>query len=229
MPLIIEITEGIQKGEKFKVFDKATLGRKRTDMLVKDPNISSLHAKIVYDEAGQPVLVDQNSRNGLILNQQVVRKIPLLPDLEFTVGETHFCVKEISADELEVLFPTKTWKDFISEYINSHPPETYPSEEIKIFNPKVQLQFIQGIQTDEIVTIGYGPRNIGFYSLDVALYEGGSPDLAFKLIPSEEGAKILNCSINDVFLNDMKFETSVLISGDRIRVGKTIIKVIFVN
>lgn len=227
MGLVIEILEGIQKGQLFKVIDKATLGRKKADMIIKDPNVSTTHAMIMFDDSNIPILVDQNSRNGLIVNDTVVRKLALHPETKFTVGDTDFIVRHFTDEELEEYFPTKTWRDFLADEINRNTLRTLPAEEVVPFNPKVELQFIQGIQTDESKILTFGPRIAGFNSLDIALYEEEGPEMAFKILPTSGGAKIINFDLNRVLLNDTVFESSVLISGDRITIGESIIKVLF--
>lgn len=229
MGLVIEILEGIQKGEVFKLADKSTLGRKKADITIKDPNVSTLHAIVMFDENGIPVLVDQNSRNGLIVNDTVVRKVALYPETKFMVGNTEFIVKVFSDAEMEDHFPTKTWRDLLADEINQSALNTEPPQELSAFNPKVELQFVQGIQTDESRILTFGPRTAGFWSLDISLYEMEAPELAFKIIPSPEGARIVNFDLNRVLLNDNVFESQVLVSGDRIKIGESIIKVLFLE
>lgn len=229
MGLVIEILEGIQKGQLFKVVDKSTLGRKKADMIIKDPNVSTIHALVMFDEGGTPILVDQNSRNGLILNDTVVRKIELLPETKFTIGNTNFIVRLFTDEQMEACFPTKTWRDHMADEINNSALSTTAPEEISPFNPKVELQFIQGVQTDESKVLTFGPRTAGFSSLDIALYEDQCPELAFKIMPTPEGAKIVNFDLKTVKLNDSVFESSILVSGDRIKVGESIIKVLFLE
>jgi hypothetical protein len=229
MGLVIEILEGIQKGEVFKLVDKMTVGRKKTGIVIKDPNVSTLHATILFDEAGIPIMVDQNSRNGLIVNDTVVRKIALYPETKFMIGNTEFIVKVFTDEQMEELFPSKTWRDLLVDEINQNALTTMPPQELSAFNPKVELQFIQGIQTDESKILTFGPRTAGFWSLDIALHEIQAPELAFKIIPSAEGARIVNFDLSRVMLNDAVFESQVLISGDRIKVGESIIKVMFLE
>lgn len=227
MALLIEITEGIQKGERFPVFDGATFGRKSTDIVIKDPNVSSLHAKVVFDNDRNPIIVDQKSKNGLIFNGVVVTEIPLHPDIEFIIGDTPFKAHQVTQRELDRLFPRKNWQERFSDYLDKHLPQTLEPEQIVPFNPKIELHFIQGLQAEEIFLVGYGPRTAGFHSLDIAIHEELCPEQAFKLIPDAGGAKILNCSLDKVFLNDAVFESAILVSGDRIKIGDTIIKVLF--
>lgn len=229
MGLVIEILEGIQKGQLFKVTDKATLGRKKADMVIRDPNVSTLHASISINSDGVAFLVDQNSRNGLVINDNVVRKIALYPETKFMVGNTEFIVRHFTDDQLEEYFPTKTWRDLFADEINNTALNTSPPEDILPFNPKVELLFIQGVQSDESKILTFGPRMAGFCSLDIALNEIDSPEMAFKIIPSKDGATIINFDIGKVMLNDSVFESSVLISGDRIKVGESIIKVLFLE
>lgn len=230
MGLVIEILEGIQKGAVFKLVDKLTLGRKKTDVIIKDPNVSTLHASISMDGGGIPTLIDQNSRNGIIVNDAVVRRIVLEPEMKFLIGNTEFQVKEYSEQEMEEFFPTKTWKDLLADEINNSALNTVkPQDELAPFNPKVELNFIQGVQTDESKILVYGPRTAGFCSLDIALNENTAPDLAFKIVPSLDGARIVNFDLNRVLLNDNVFESAVLVSGDRIKIGESIIKVLFLE
>lgn len=229
MAFLIEITEGIQKGERFRVVNGATLGRKKADIAIKDPNVSSLHAKIEIAPNQPPIIVDQNSRNGLILNGIVVSKITLQNDTEFIIGDTPFKVFEVTDKELERLLPTKIWEERFSNYLNTHKPIFHKSEKLIPFIPKIELHFMQGLQFEETYLVGYGPRSAGLYSLDLAIHDEACPEQAFKLIPTTEGAKILNCSLDKVFLNDGIFESSILISGDKIKIGDTVIKVLFLN
>lgn len=229
MGLVIEILEGIQKGEVFKLVDKMTVGRKKTDVIIKDPNVSTLHATILFDETGLPILVDQNSRNGLVVNDTVVRKVALYPETKFMIGNTEFVVKVFTDEQMEHYFPTKTWRDLLADMINQSTLNSIPAQDIAVFNPKVELLFIQGIQTDESKILTYGPRAAGFWSLDIPLYEQDAPELAFKIVPSPEGARIVNFDLNRVLLNDTVFESQVLISGDRIKIGESIIKVLFLE
>ncbi|MBL7557783.1 MAG: FHA domain-containing protein [Bdellovibrionaceae bacterium] len=229
MGLVIEILEGIQKGDVFKLVDKMTVGRKKTDIVIKDPNVSTLHATVLFDETGIPILVDQNSRNGLIVNDTVVRKVALYPETKFMIGNTEFIVKVFTDEQMEQYFPTKTWRDLLFDVINQSALNTMPPQDISAFNPKVELLFVQGIQTDESKILTYGPRTAGFWSLDIPLHEQEAPELAFKIVPSPEGARIVNFDLSRVLLNDAVFESQVLISGDRIKVGESIIKVLFLE
>lgn len=229
MALVIEILEGIQKGEVFKLLDNMTLGRKKTDVIIKDPNVSTLHASVSMDESGTAVLIDRNSRNGLILNNTVVRKIILYPNTQFLIGNTEFRVKVFSDEELEEYFPTKTWKELLANEIGQNALNTMSPQDLAPFNPKIELNFTQGIQTDEVKILSFGPRTAGFWSLDISLHEKDAPELAFKVLPTPEGAKIVNFDLTRVLLNDNVFESAILISGDRIKIGESIIKVLFLE
>lgn len=227
MPLIVEITEGIQKGAKFKLAPGTTFGRRQTDVIIKDPNVSSRHAQVLIDQHDQLFLQDLNSKNGLIFNNEIVRTLHLANNVAFIIGDTPFLVLEISDKDLEKMFPSKSWEEKFSDYMKTHSPKTLLPEKVQPFNPMLELHFIQGLQYEEVITVGYGPRVAGFYSFDIPINDEVCPELAFKLIPDKKGIKILNCSLDKVLLNDNIFESAFLSSGDKIKIGSTIIKVLF--
>lgn len=229
MGLILEIIEGIQKGECFRLADKMTLGRKKADIMIKDPNISTLHAIVLIDDNGIPILVDQGSRNGLIVNESIVQKIALYPGTIFMVGNTEFVVKSLSDEEIETLFPSKTWRELFRDDIEKATLQSFPSDEITAFNPRVELKFIAGVQTDLSYVLGFGPRTAGFYYSDISLMDPHAPDIAFKISPTKSGAFISNFDINSVFLNGKKFESASLANGDKIQFGESQIAVLYID
>lgn len=229
MALIIEITAGIQSGQKFKLVDGTTLGRKKTDILFKDPNVSSFHAVIKFDPNGIPVIEDQGSRNGIVVNGEVVRKLALYPMTEFLIGDTNCIVKFISDEDLEKLFPSKTWQNQLADYFQDLSDlAPLEPEEILAFSPKIELRIVEGPMADQTLVLGYGPRTFGFLSLDTPLLEPDIPEVAFKITPGLNGAKIINYSLDQITLNDKIFESSPLVSGDKIKAGNSVIKVFYI-
>lgn len=77
------------------------IGRHATCQIqIRDPKISGVHAKIEVDSAGQFVLVDQKSHNGLVISGRKVKKITLLPGIEFRMGATQFVVRAFEQSQL---------------------------------------------------------------------------------------------------------------------------------
>jgi len=64
-----------------------TIGRKSScDIPIKDPSISSLHATLSLGSDGVPVLVDNNSTNGLYQNSQRVERVRITNPTRLTLG-----------------------------------------------------------------------------------------------------------------------------------------------
>ena len=67
--------------------DPLVIGRKRGDMLLDDPLVSSTHAQIVARNEGW-YIQDLGSTNGTLVDGRLVREAPLRPGLEISVGST---------------------------------------------------------------------------------------------------------------------------------------------
>ncbi len=68
--------------------EKTTIGRKGSDILLKDPEVSRCHCVIeCYDEV--TILRDLGSANGTLLNRQGIREDFLNDQDEIQVGDTH--------------------------------------------------------------------------------------------------------------------------------------------
>jgi len=67
--------------------DPLVIGRKRGDMLLDDPLVSSTHAQIVARNEGW-YIQDLGSTNGTLVDGRLVREAPLRPGSEISVGST---------------------------------------------------------------------------------------------------------------------------------------------
>jgi len=67
--------------------DPLVIGRKRGDLLLDDPLISSTHAQIVVRNDGY-VIQDMGSTNGTLVDGRLVREAPLRPGSEIALGST---------------------------------------------------------------------------------------------------------------------------------------------
>ncbi|MEN0058099.1 MAG: FHA domain-containing protein [Bdellovibrio sp.] len=230
MVVFIEVIEGPYEGSRFKVEAGLTIGRSKADIVVKDPKISSTHAQFAVDGKGQFVLMDLNSANGLHINGRRVKKVALLQGVMFEVGRTQFKVVSVEEDLALDFSRLITWrtalKDRLSallEDVNDGPTPT--PNNLQNFSPALRLTFIQGIQAEEELVLGYGPRRAGAASLDIELKEKGSPEKAFEILPGPGSAFIKNHAPQFVTLNNQAVTTETLKEGDLICFGHTQIKV----
>lgn len=226
MVTFLEIVAGPDEGLKFRAEEGVMIGRVKGQVLLNDPKVSSLHAGIELDGKGQLIIVDQGSSNGLIINSRKVKRIALLPGVVFEMGRTHLKVIQMDDEEAEAYGAVITWRSILREEIPRLGGKNISSgQNIHAFPVAVILQFLQGIQADEVVTLGYGPRKAGFHGMDISLLDDEAPESAFEIIPTAGQAMIKSHAPTRVFLNEELFKEEYLNEGDQISFGNTIIRV----
>lgn len=225
MVTFIEIIEGAAEGSRFKIEDGMTVGRSKADIVVKDPKISSTHAQVAINSKGQYVLLDLESSNGLHINGRRVKKVALLPGVIFEVGRTVFKVITVEETEAADFSRIMTWRTMLGGYLHGlSAPERSQGLSLQSFSPALRLSFIQGIQTDEEMILGYGPRKAGSDCMDIELLDEDAPKDAFEL-HAGPGAVEIRILSSEVTLNKKVAKTEILKDGDLIGVGNTLIKV----
>ena len=102
-----------------------------------------------------------------------------------------------------------------------------PSEHqhLGAFSPALVLDFIEGVQADQKITLGYGPRQAGFDHIDINLQDPTVPDDAFELRPGPGSVQLVDLTNGQVLVNNNNDEMTFLEEGDIITVGQTKIKV----
>lgn len=231
MATFIEIIKGPNEGSRFKVDNGLTIGRSKADIVVKDPKISSTHAQFALDGKGQLILTDLNSSNGLHIDGRRVKKVSLLPGVIFEVGRTLFKVftveEEIEVEET-VLSRQLTWRNILKDKFSVlGEDKNYTKTRLQSFSPAIKLNFIQGIQADEEIVLGYGPRSAGADSLDIELLDEHAPQEAFEIHPGPGVAEIKIKALGRVNINNKSINAKTLKDGDLISFGKTLIKVTY--
>ncbi len=241
MALFLEITEGPQKGTRFRASAGIKIGRTTGEILLDDPKVSTLHAQFEVDAKGALSLVDRGSSNGLHISGQSVQRIRMLPGVRFRVGRTHFLViKDDSViDEPQVLDPESTiksqkWKNVLKSRIPQLASSNQLNPEVVSAFPKiVELVFVQGPQLNQKITLGYGPRRVGRDGLDVEILEPSCPDVAFEVRPEKQsegdpessGIAFYTKYPQIVILNGESRYGRHLKHGDQIQIGATTIEV----
>ena len=238
MALFLEVTSGAEEGQRFKILPGVRVGRTTGEIILSEPKMSALHAQVKSSENGKLYLVDSGSSNGIKINGNKVQKVALMPGVTFKIGKTTFKVVE----EEEATFfgeepaaegeePQITWKTTLStELADLDLRNVSPIHPIMPFSSLVELHFVEGVQTDTKVVLGYGPRKAGSAVLDVELQDPASPDIAFELIPLEDGSILFRTAHPElILLNDHSFASENLKTGDQIRVGTSLIEVKLVS
>lgn len=286
MAFYLEVLTGKHSGTRVSLYDGMTIGRKEGDLLLDDdPKVSGLHAKIILDNKNQFILMDEGSANGLVLSGRKVKKIAMLPGVNFRIGGTQFRVirederseisefsetkipvpptpeappapafvppgskaaepvvfkiieaappplfkpaslaqkNQIEARELQL----KTWKERVQDLLANQPEP--PQEELPklgAFSPALILDFVEGLQAEQKITIGYGPRTAGFGNLDLELLDPKLPEKTFELLPGPGSVEIRDLTGGQMLVNGRPQKSCFLEEGDVISWGYTKIKV----
>lgn len=231
MVTFIEIISGSKEGIKYRLYEGATLGRSNADILIDDPKISGTHARVEKNNRNQLVLIDQDSANGVFINDRRVKKVTLIPGVTFELGRTLFRVSQEMAEVEEVIQKTLTWQDNAKESISGMDIRNKKGPlKIYRFDPAVHLHFLQGIQAGTEVILGYGPRTAGWGSLDIELLDEKSPEVAFEIFPGADGFAQVKVPQGDVVkINNASQESGSLQSGDMISIGQTLIRISYLD
>jgi pSer/pThr/pTyr-binding forkhead associated (FHA) protein len=82
----LQIIRGVRRGLNVPVgTSPVVIGRKRGDLLLDDPLVSSAHCRVLLKD-GRYLLQDLGSTNGTMVDGRMVREAVLRPGAEITVG-----------------------------------------------------------------------------------------------------------------------------------------------
>jgi len=229
MVLFIEVLNGPHQGSRFQIADGHKIGRNRGDIPLDDEKISAEHAIFELDNKGQFVLIDLDSSNGIILSNRRVKRVAMMPGVTFRLGRTDFKVQTVETPQAKEFARVRSWRENLVEKLPIDWAQNKMVEGRGLpFSPTLKLHFVRGIQADETLHLGYGPRTAGANSLDIDLHDPEAPDLAFQIIPGDGLAQIKNLCKGKLSLNNKPLETETLQDGDLIRIGGTLIKVTYI-
>ena len=233
MELIIEIISGPDQGNRITVTPGLKIGRKKGDILLKDPKVSSLHAAFEKDDQGRWLAIDQNSVNGLRVDGRRFTSLVLTQDLIFQIGNTKIQVIQsptpealANAPKIIAQPPPKNWRDYLSDWFADHASglkKVKPlKDNVRAFKSAIELEFVAGPQLDTRWTIGFGPRKFGGQSLEFPIWEDAAPPTCFLLIPNSDGLCVMKTDESSVvLLNDQPVNEGILQVGDTITIYHT--------
>jgi hypothetical protein len=235
MALNLEIIDGKDKGRRFLLLPGLKIGRQNGDIQIDDAKASSLHAEIEQDQNGVFIVKDLGSTNGIKINGLRLMLGPLEEGTTIQIGRT---VLKVVDSEKAPARPNPTKKSspghWVSRLRSTMAGVMLQSRSadphLAAFSPVVQLYFLEGVQAESVITLGYGPRKAGQDAFDILLLDEEAPDLAFEIRPNADGEpQFITPFPGVVRVNDGGYESRVLYSGDLIRIGKTLIRVDFIQ
>jgi hypothetical protein len=232
MKMALKVVSGPLKDKIFEVNPGVTLGRASAGINLEDQRASSVHARIeeIEGSAGWR-LIDNDSKNGIVVNAKKVPLIDLTPGLTFTIGETTL---EVFAPEPEPIpVPPKKkrrWNNVLADHVEKYVDRLKDRfEPIIPLEPAVVLEFVRGPQVNLRWILGYGPRKVGAKVLDLAIWEPKAPAVCFEIIPSPQGLMFKTDHPMLVRLSGEAIDKRPLRVGDTITINETLIEVDFVE
>lgn len=103
----LKVVSGSRQGLNvpLKANEPLVIGRKRGDLVLDDPLVSSTHAKIFRRDDGF-VIQDMGSTNGTMVDGRLIREAPLRPGAEISIGNSRLVLfvglDDADADKNEI-------------------------------------------------------------------------------------------------------------------------------
>ena len=214
---VIRPLTGPLKGRKFIMTESLKLGRRQGDIVLNDPAASDPHAEIKLNSKGHPVLKDLNSKNGVFVNGKKQSKILLEKNSTFTIGRSEFQVSFLET-------PEEIWKEVLKDgllRVSDRP------KNLSFFPCPLGIEFLSGPQKGARLTLTYGPRYFGSFSVDIPLLDSQAPPEAFVLSPVKWQTVFKTDFPETVQLNGRQIRQIAIKDNDFVVIGETEIKITF--
>ncbi len=226
------VKKGVAKGKLFKIADGLVIGRSKVDIPIKDPLVSSQHAKIIEIEPNLFMIKDQQSSNGTWIQGRRVNKMKLKEGLEIQMGES--VLQIVNMDEIDFAKPLESdWRSELSVALQKLSPTIKKTESpIRPFPSPIKLEFIGGFQLNTKWYLGYGPRKVGSKVPDLRIRDTKAPETCFQVTSKEDNSVTFETKHpQTVTLNGLHVPSKKLENGDIIEINTsnnlTIMRVTF--
>ncbi|MES2856909.1 MAG: FHA domain-containing protein [Bdellovibrionota bacterium] len=235
---MLELIGTDRAGERIRVRDGLTLGRKDCDLNLGDSKVSSRHAQIEERDDGSFWLKDLGSSNGIKSAAGKTLELLLEDGISFGIGRVLFKVVGsqdlFEGPEAEIVVEAPkppTWMDIMGGLLEraSGTAKASSPKEFAAFAVPVRLAIRRGSQTGHEWTLGYGPRDVGGNSVDLPLFEKGLPPKCFTLVPEKSDVvlRVAEAAADRIRVNGkIVVGQCVVKNGDEIDIGDTKIEVI---
>lgn len=221
MRLELEILDGPDKGKKIPLKRGLILGSQSDSYRFNDKQMLGQHAVLTYDQKNT-WNIECLDGSKLRLGSVEQARAALLPGLIFHLGQTGFKVihKELPRG--------MSWKEALKDWLNKNPGQNIETTMFFFLHP-IRLNFVQGPQFGDFFTLSYGPRELGYNSLDIALKDPSSPLMAVRFLQIGDTIFIENFCANLALINGQHFNQHVIHDGDLLTVGTSVIELSFVS
>lgn len=216
MRLELEILDGINKGKRLLIKSGLNLGRTQEGLFFDDSEMADFHATITFDNK-KSWNIECLAPNKMRLGYEEVARATLIAGLIFHLGQTGFKVVE------RVRKQTGSWTDDIKDWFELNRGQRLDSEIFFFLHP-VRLSFIQGPQYEEVYTLSYGPRELGYNNLDLNLKDPNSPKRVVKFFQIGDQVYIESLCGDKVTINGSTFDQHLVLPGDILRTSSSAIE-----
>jgi hypothetical protein len=221
MRLELEVLDGPNKGKRLLLRNGLTLGKAQTSGLSfeNDDEMADLHAVVGFDSK-KSWNIECLAPSKMRLGFKEVERASLILGLIFHLGQTGFKVVERAQR------PKGPWLEELKDWLEASPGRQ-TSTEIFFFLRPIRLSFIQGAQYEEIYTLSYGPREIGYNSLDLNIKDPNTPPRVVKFFQIGDQVYIESLCGDKVTVNGSTFDQHQVSAGDILRVSSSVIELSF--
>jgi hypothetical protein len=217
----LEVLDGPNKGRRLLLKNGLTLGRAQTSNLSfeNDSEMAELHAIVGFDSK-KSWNIECLAPSKMRLGFEEVERASLILGLIFHLGQTGFKVVE---REQRTKGP---WIEELKDWLEASPGRQ-TSTELFFFLRPVRLSFIQGPQYEEAYTLSYGPREVGFNSLDLNIKDPNTAPRVVKFFQIGDQVYIESLCGDKVTVNGSVFDQHQVSAGDILRVSSSVIELSF--
>lgn len=121
--------------------------------------------------------------------------------------------------------PPPKWHEYFVQFVkNSMGKIKSKPRQLRPFRRLVKLSIINGIQSEAVWTLGYGPRQVGPQSCDLVIEDPGAPAICFSISPDSDDVVFTTDHPDVVKLNERSVRTDTLKHGDVISFASTSIQ-----
>lgn len=212
----LEILDGTNKGKRIMLRNGLVIGRTQDDLAFDDAEMSSSHAIVSYGFK-KAWNIECLAPAKLRLGFEEVARASLILGLIFHLGQTGFKVVERATGVVGA------WDEQLKDWFDNFPARQ-TSTEIFFFIHPVRLSFIQGPQFEEAYTLSYGPRLLGYNSLDLNIKDPAAPAHIAKFFQIGDRAYIENLCGDRSTINGSAYDQHMVSPGDILRVASNIIE-----
>lgn len=218
MRLELEVLDGPNKGKRVMLKNGLTLGKVQSTAMSfeNDSEMADLHAVIGFDSK-KTWNIECLAPAKMRLGFSEVDRASLILGLIFHLGQTGFKVVE------RAIKPKGPWLEELKDWLEAY-PSRQTSTEIFFFLRPIRLSFIQGPQYEEIYTLSYGPREIGYNNLDLNIKDPNTPNRVAKFFQIGDQTYMENLCGDKATVNGANFDQHQISPGDILRVSSSVIE-----